>query len=252
MRKLIKFEFRKLLRSRYFYIILGVSLLLVILNGLITNLLASMAQELGQEVAMDAYSFAKSTLSSTFMLLVGIFVAIYACEDFSHGILKNVVGKGYAREKVLYSKYLVSLLGALFIALVSVLFGFLFGNILWGNKATSDNVAVIIIGQFVGLITYHALFFAIAYTIRKPGFAIAINVVAPTVLSLVFTLVDTGLQNAKIDFNITQFWVERLHTEFISVSGDSSIYGRNIAILLVYFAAAILIGFFANRKREIK
>ena len=253
MGKLIRFEFRKLLRSRYVYIILAISLFLVIINGLTTNLAAELAPAYGQEIEVSSYAFVRGTLSSTFMLLLGIFIAIYVCEDFSHGVLKNIVGKGYAREKVLYSKYIVSLIATFVIAGLTIVLALVYGYIAWpGTANTNDNMAVIIIGQIIGLITYHALFFALAYTIRKPGFAIAVNVVSPIMVSLVLTLVDTGLKNAKIDFNISQFWLDSTFNVFINAGSDSNLFGRNIVILIVYFAAAFVAGLLINRKREIK
>ncbi len=253
MGKLIRFEFRKLLRSRYAYIILAISLFLVIINGLTSNFVAEMAQAYGEEIQVSSYAFVRGTLSSTFMLLLGIFIAIYVCEDFSHGVLKNIVGKGYAREKVLYSKYIVSLIATFVIAGLTFVLALAYGNIAWpGTANTTDNIAVIIIGQIIGLITYHALFFALAYTIRKPGFAIAVNVVSPILVSLVLTLVDTGLKNAKMDFNISQFWLDSTFNVFTTAGSDSNLFGRNIVILIVYFAAAFVAGLLINRKREIK
>ena len=258
MGKLIKFEFRKLLRSRYLYIILAVSLLFVIINGLIANLAAEMANKLaesngGEKVVVSAYGFIRGALSNSFALFLGILIAIYVCEDFSHGVLKNIVGKGYAREKVLYSKYIVSLVATLALAGLMVLMAVIYGNLAWpGTANTSDNLALIILGQLVGVITYHALFFALAYTIRKPGFAIAINVVTPLAISLVLTLVDTGLKNAKMDFNISQFWLDNVFAAFTNSGNDASLFGKNIAILIVYFAAAFVAGLLINRKREIK
>ncbi len=254
MGKLIRFEFRKLLKSKYVYIILGISLIFVIINGLTQNLAADIAKAYtGEGIQVSSYTFVRSTLSSIFSLLAGILIAIYVCEDFSQGVLKNIVGKGYAREKVLYSKYIVSLVATLVLALLTVLMAIIYGNIAWpGTANTSDNLGLIILGQLVGVITYHALFFALAYTIRKSGFAIAINVVTPLVMTLLLTLIDTGLQNAKLEIRIAPYWLDNLFSVFTGTGNNTDIFGRNIAILVIYFIAAFVAGLLINRKREIK
>ena len=253
MGKLIKFELRKLIKSKAFYIICAISIIFVFITGLTLNLVNDIAK--AQNLPVDdvnAYTFAKGALGGTFTILIGIFIALFVCEDFSHGISKNVIAKGYSREKVLYSKYIVSLCATLVITILTVLVGFLYGGLAFKNFSTTDNIFVIYLGQFIGVIAYHALFFTLAYTIRRPGFAIAINVVAPVFFTLILTFVDTGLKNAKMNFTVSKYWLDNVFSVFTSANTNPDIIGQNIAFLVVYFAIGFVAGILINRKREVK
>ncbi|MBO4219856.1 MAG: ABC transporter permease [Clostridia bacterium] len=251
MKKLICFEFRKLFRSKYFYIITAVSVLFVLLSGLTSKAISDAIIENGETVQpYSAYLFTKSALGGTYTLFVAIFVALFATEDSTSGTLKNIYAKGYTRNQVYFSKYLVSLISVLVISAVTVLFAYSYSYSIWGNDLKpTDHVFLIFVGQFLGIAAYHAIFFAISTTFGKVGSAIALNIIGPMAVALVLGLGDAFIKSENT--KLTSFWVDSLFSNFTTSDSNQKMLGIGIVFFTVYIAAAILIGSLVNRKKEI-
>ena len=259
MGKLLKFEFRKVFRLRYFYIIAAVVLAFTILTGLINYLVWFFAQKLDPETqaaiaaaipSNTSYNFVKSTLANNFFTFAGIFLAIFACEDNSHGTSKNVIAKGYNRVQVFYSKYIASLLLVILMALLGYLTATLFGLIAYGpgTFANDDNLLVIILGQLLVLIAYHALLFVISYSIGKPGGAIAVCVILPLAMPLIFMAIDT-LAKTEDPYKFGNFWIDGIVSNFTG-NTNNDLIGWDFPLLFVYLALANVVGLvFARRKQ---
>ena len=102
MNNLIKFEFRKLFKSKSFYICLLICIGLVLLSGLTTKIMVESREviDLPSKYSMlqGAVSFGNITLISA------IYTALFVCEDESSNTLKNIYAKGYTRGNVFISK----------------------------------------------------------------------------------------------------------------------------------------------------
>ena len=251
MKKLIRFEFRKLFRSKYFYVLAGISVLFVLISGLTTKAINDMITASGESgSAYSAYLFTKGALSGTYTILIGIFVALFATEDNSNGTIKNIYAKGYSRNQVYFSKYIVSLFAVVMISLATVVIAYLYSNSTWGNTlAITDNVALIVFGQLFGICAYHAIFFAISSIFGKIGSAIALNIVAPMGVSLVLGMGDAFIKSENI--KLTSYWLDSLFANFTSTVSDTKILPAGIALFIIYTAAAIALGLFINQKKEI-
>ena len=259
MANLLKFEFRKVFRSKYFYILLGVAFLYTLLNGLtlyfVNWILENLAEEAGEAIDpgmfdYNSYTFTKAALSTNLFMIVGIFVAIFTCEDNGHGTSKNIVAKGYNRLEVYFSKYIVSLILVFAFAIVALLASALFGLIAWGADSftkTDNNMAPIIIGQILCVIVYHALFFAVAFSVGKSGGAIVINLLVPMGITLLLTI-GTVLIN-KDDFSFSNYWIDGILVNF---TGDTNedLFLSNFILLFVYLAAAELVGPLIARRKQ--
>lgn len=259
MANLLRFEFRKVFRSKYFYILLGAAFLYTLLNGLtlyfVNWILENLAEEAGEAIDSgmfdyNSYTFTKAALSSNLFMIVGIFIAIFACEDNGHGTSKNIIAKGYSRLEVYFSKYIVSLLLTFVFALVAIIAAALFGLIAWGADSftkTDPNMLPIILGQLLCVIVYHALFFAVAFSVGRSGPAIVINILVPMGLSLLLAL-GTVLVN-RDDFSFANYWIDGILTNF---TGDTNIdlYLSNFILLFVYLILAELVGILIARKKQ--
>ena len=251
MKKLLRFEFRRLRKAKYFYILTIVSLLFVVISGLTSKALNDALQQKGEAVApYSAYLFAKGALGGTYTLLLGIFVALFATEDQSGGTMKNILAKGCGRRQIFLSKYLISLAAVLVMSLVTVVVAYGYGRSVWGSELpVTDSVPLIVLGQTLGIAAYHALFFAISYTVGKSGSAIAMNIVVPLVVSLVLGMGDAFIRSER--FRLSEYWLDPLHKNFTAAATDSAKIGIGIVLFLVYLAAAVLIGITVNRKKEL-
>ena len=260
MKGLFKFEFRKVFHSKYLYILAGAAILYVLLNGLtiyfVNWIVQNLAEEAGEVLPPDmfantSYAYTKSALNGNFMMILGLFIAIFACEDNSHATSKNIVGKGFNRTEIFFSKYLVSLLITIVISIVAVVVAALFGLVAWGPDSfqkLDDNVGIIILGELLCVIVYHALFFMIAYSVGKIGAAIVINLLAPLGLGLVLNIVDIVINNE--DVVISSYWISGILTNFGSTQTNEKLFALSFVLLFVYLGASVLLGVFFARKKQ--
>lgn len=251
MKKLISFEFRKLFKSKYFYIITVISVIFILLSGLTNKAISDALIANGETVQpYSSYLFTKGALGGTYTMFIAIFVALFATEDSASGTLKNIYSKGYTRNQVYFSKYIVSLIAVLIISAVTVAFAYGYSNSIWGNNLEiADNLLVIIVGQLLGIAAYHAIFFAISTIFGKVGSAIALNIIGPIAVSLVLGLGDAFIKSENT--KLTSYWVDSLFSNFTSSISNQKMLETGIVFFVIYTVCAILIGQFLNRKKEI-
>ena len=251
MKKLLTFELKKLIKSKYFYVIAIISFAFVMISGRTTKAISDALVANGEPVqSYSAYLFTKGALSGTYTLLVGIFVALFATEDNSNGTIKNIYAKGYSRNLVFFAKYIVSLLAVIVISFLTVLIAFGYSNSVWGNSfAIKDNVATIFLGQLLGICAYHAIFFAISSIFGKVGSAIALNIIAPMAVTLVLGMGDAFIKSESV--KLTSYWLDSLFSNFTQAASDTKLLPIGIVLFIVYTAAATAVGLLINRKKEL-
>lgn len=252
MGKLLKFEFRKLQKSKGFYICLFLSLGMLLLSAFSTKALMGNPEMSG--LAYPLADFVRETLSNgNVVLLTGIFVAIFACEDDSCGTIKNIYAKGYSRENVFFAKYIVSLAGVMIIVLLDFLISYLYSLAYFDTTAEKGNLVVDIIGQIVVMIAYHAIFVAISAWMKKTGGAVAFNIVGPSLVSLVLTMIDIVLKlKDKLDgFLFSNYWIQAFMYDFTLASPSTSAIVTGLVGSAIYIALAIVLGLLASKKKEL-
>ena len=201
MGKLIRFEFRKVFRSKYMYIIFGIGLLFAFISPITILASNALMEEMGQmTVPYSGYLCAKSALASSFSTFIGIFIGIFATEDFTQHTNKNIVGRGYSRLHLYFSKYIVSLVLTVGFAVLQILLSLILGFALFGDGGLSidDNVFLIFLGQLLCVIAYHSFFFGISYAISKVGFAIVVNIIATSGIATILALIDLFVNEEKM------------------------------------------------------
>lgn len=98
MSKLISFEFRKIFRQKSLYVCLAIMLALICLSAAVN---AGLEQNPEFDLIFTVESFTKSALSaSSFFMILGIFVALYCCDDVANNTLKNLYSRGFTRGQV--------------------------------------------------------------------------------------------------------------------------------------------------------
>lgn len=251
MVKLIKFELRKVFTSKYMYIIFGIGLFLTLLSVLMTKALNSILESVGEPtIPYSGYLSAKSALSSAFALTSGIFIAIFACEDFALQTNKNILGRGYNRLSLFYSKYLVSLVLSITYALLLVLISLGIGYALYGDGGLSidDNVAVIFLMQLLVVIAYHAFFFFISYSIARTGVALAINIIVPILLEAIVSIVDVIINNPN--FKIGDYVIDGVLMNLSAAYTNTDLLLVSMLLLIVYILLSNILGVLIARKKQ--
>ena len=251
MLELIRFEFRKVLRSKYMYIIFGIGLIFALLTPVTIWGVNLFAEELGQPVTpFSAYLSAKAAIGSSFSLFAGIFIGIFATEDFAQHTNKNIIARGYTRLQLYFSKYIVSLVLCVGFALLQVLFSFALGAAMFGDGGLTidDNLAVIIFGQLLCILAYHSLFFGVSYAISKTAGAIIINVLVINVVSTILALIDVFVNNEEI--TLSYYWIDGVLSNLSQPYTDTSVILPGVFILLGVIALSQTLGILVSRKKQ--
>lgn len=246
MGQLFRFETRKIIRQKSFYICFGISFLILVLNAIIMKISANDA---GNDIVFSPVKFSMSAIvGSSFIMLLGIFTALYCCDDVSNNTMKNIYSKGYSRAKVFFAKYIVSLSASLIVAIAFFLISFMLGKVL-GNadEAITKTFAGSIILQLLVVVGYHAVYFSLAMIIGKVGGSVALNIVGPM---LVFTVLSLLASLLKIDFNFSEFWLDSLINPLSNGNIDGNIIIKAVLMPLLYSSVFVTAGYFMNRKKE--
>lgn len=197
MKALLKFDFRKLLRSKSFYVCIGISLVMLIINLVTAKLMEKILIESAKEVGIPytspygALTALKASFSQNTAIIQCVIVTIIVCEDFVGDTIKNIYSKGYTRTQVYFSKLITSLTAFLIIYLAGMIIGFVFGLALYGKVGEAGNLFFpSMLGIFFIALAYFVMYFSLAISFKKIAPPLIISIIGPTALVLVFALFD--------------------------------------------------------------
>ncbi len=218
MLNLLRSDFYRLFKSKSYYICTLILAALIAGSAFIMDWASKQVSAAGGSTVglslQDGFSYGISSMfsASNNPLFMGIIIAIFITADFSHGTMKNVVSKGFARTKIYLSK-LITMISAIYIMSVVVfIFGTVSAWIITGKfgSFTASYTGEILRMAGIELILYAALvaiFVMIGMTVRNTGGVIAVNIVGiisfgPMIYQLLDYLIkgkihisDYGLQN---------------------------------------------------------
>ena len=249
MGRLLHFELHKLVRRKSFYICTLIVISIVFATTYTTILIGKNAGAeepyvTGTEKMLSAVG---TGLLST---VIGVFIPLFVCEDFTGGTIRSVITRGYSRGGIYFSKLIAALLACVVMAAVCMAAGYGAGTLLGGDaggEITREHVNLLL-SQLAVVAAYCALFFAISYLIKKTGGAIAVCVLLPNILTILLALVDTKL--AEQDKSISGYWLDDLITQLSATGVAADDIRKALLIALAYFSASIIISCLATSKRE--
>lgn len=256
MARLLRFEFRKLFQNKAFYICTAISLVMIVIATLtfkaLQDLFAQAAEETGTIAPSTNYTsfgLLKSAFSNGSMSLVGgVMTVLLVSEDYTNDLTKNIYSKGYSREKLYLSKYIVCLIAFLLTMIIGMVASFFFGFALDGLGTTGSYYAISIIGLFIVGIAFYTIFFGVAILIKKTGGAIAIAIIGPTVISLLLTMADSfiNLENLKL----SEYWLDSRISLLAEFDIEPKVFWISLAVSLIFITAMAIPSFLVNRKRD--
>lgn len=248
MRKLLKFELRKLRKSKSFWVCNIVIAGMILLNIVSAK---SVMSDNGLVERYTTYEALKNFVSYGMLsMMMAIFTAIFVCEDFAGGTIKNIFSRGYKRTDVYISKYIVTTIASLNFCMVSIISILIFGNMLLeGNVQVDRKCIESILTQLVILISYNTLFFVISVLSGQVGMSVAFNIMGPSLIGLGLALVDSFLKLEK--FKLGDYWLEKLLVNMQSNTFDSKTVGMSLCISIVFALAVSFVGVKRCKKIEI-
>ena len=104
MRKLLRFEFRKLFRQKSFYSCNILLLIFIFLSAVISKVVVDNAEELTVPLPTTFEMVRSALQGGNVILILGVFTALFVCSDYTDGTMKNIYDKGYGRTNVYFSE----------------------------------------------------------------------------------------------------------------------------------------------------
>lgn len=247
MFNLIKFETRKIFHRKSLYICFGISAFVL---WLMATLLGRYENKLEME-ASSADNFIVNTMgNSSFLMLFGIMVALYACEDYVNNTLKNVYSKGFSRISVYFSKYIVSLIvviaEAMLLMFLSYILGFIYGTL---DTSITSGVIERVVLQLILIIGFHSLYFATSTALAKSGPAIVLIIMG---FDLLVVSLDIILALLKIEnFEVSKYWINNQFDIVSSGHISNTVCANSIIMTICYVIIPTIAGIFAVKRKEL-
>ena len=254
MGKLLKFELSKIKTRKSLYVCTVIMLALLLINILtlwgMEYLMSELAsdEELGIMDGLFQNDMISTTLSAagngSFTLLCGIVVALFVCSDYSQGTVKTVVAKGFSRTRIYFAKLAAVAVMSIFMYLVVILFGWLFGMMFFGFDAPQSLKWLGVLAvQFVSAIAFAAFAFFLSAVLRKTVLAIVVLIALPTFIELVLTMVDLFLET-----NVSAYWITTVFTMLSTTGMETEKIIIALFVSIAYVAAFVAGGWALSRK----
>lgn len=239
MLKLLKFEFHKLIRQKSTYICILIPFIFLFL-GILINKLIYMNDNAQIPTTINILKTSLATTNLT--LILAIFIAINVTEDYTEQTIKNIYGKGYSRESVYLTKYIIIILYTLINVIIIYLSSLLIGNIFF-ELGNIDNLIINLISQAIIILAYSSLSYLIAVSFKKTSPAIACSILIPLIISLLFNTIDSVLKPENI--KLANYWLD----SFLTNINNSNISIITMAIIytFIFFVSGLII----NKKQTI-
>lgn len=249
--RLLRYEARKLSRSKLLYLAFAAASLFPAFSMLMAESFYVSGNPNGAGYVTAHYalsSYGNLTLTPVLALLIGY----YFTEDYKNGAIKNVLGRGYGKGEFYWAK--VTALGA-----VSLLFLLLADFAIYGVGAfiggSGDLSAEQIhrhLWNFAGAIALISTFLGLASLFRRPaGSMLSSLLIPPAMVAFFFVAIDLAILSRISDIEaLSIFFLPYFfgYTELFLAPVD---YPRAIG-LAFFLVVPILVGYFLNRKRDVK
>lgn len=188
------------------------------------------------------------------IIFVTIFICIFVINDYSHGAIKNLVGKGYKREKVYLAKFLVTEFGAVMLYLLVAVFVLAIGVIYFGEEQLTGRFWSDF-GSYLGLhILYLSGYTAINVFVCAMARNMAVGVLVSVLGIMLFSSpilngVDYFLHFLGMNFEISQYWIMTIISNCPMADIPSQFAIQSVIAAGAWLAAAVAGGMvcFANR-----
>lgn len=250
MKKLLKLEFRKLRKQKSFYICTIVMIILLFLSTMTSKALCNASAEFAAQYNGSGITAVIGAISNcSFLLIAGIFVALFVCDDYEQQTIKNIYSKGYLRCQVYGSTFISSMIAVTIMFIVVVCSAFLFGTIYFGlGESKEMNIFGILAVQYVNCMANISLYFAISCVLRKTGLSVAGVFVAPLLVNMVLGLADSFLNLEKV--TLASLWVSSFINELSVLTIEHNRFMTALFMSFIYIPVFVIAGLHFHKKME--
>ena len=250
MKKLLNFEFRKLFRQKSFYVCGILLLAFVFLSAAISRLAVDNAEKITAPLPTAIGMLRTALQGANATLIIGIFVALFVCADYSDGTLKNIYAKGYTRTSVYFSKMIAVFSAAVIFCIITWCGAFISGRFFFETGTGFElNIIGTLAAQLLSVFGYTALFFALATIIKRTGGSIAACIVGPMLFSILFAVADSVINSET--FALSDYWLDGLFSGLTQTVVTRQFMMLAVIFSLVYTAVFTAVGCVFNRKSQL-
>ncbi len=257
MNSLIKAEKKKLYYSKIFWTIAIVIGILSILNtsfyifnnlleGLLRSNLIQTTDSIDSSVSISIFQAVLGSIDDGVTTLVIIFVSIFIGMDFSSGILKNSVSRGFSKKDIYISKLISSIYATIVFLLIAMICSAVVGIIFF--EKTPVNVDIILnfaetmATKILLVFAYTSISVLITTIVGDVGFAIAANLlvirIIPSTIIMIFP-------------SFSKFQISNQLYKLVDASTSSNILMSGLIIALGYIVVSNVIGTFIFTQKDI-
>ncbi len=250
MGRLLRFELHKLMRQKSFYICLAVAVAMLFVSTYTTYLISKDVVDAGQMGICGMEVMLGAASGGTLVMVMGVFIPLFTCEDYASGTIRNIVTRGYTRLGIFCAKLITVLLAATLMTVVCMASGYLIGTAFAGSGAQSfdaDTVKLLLC-QLAVILAEAALFYAVSSVLQKTGGAVAICLVLPMVVTILLTLADTALAEKEIE--LSGYWIDRINASLGSFDVTDKDMKKALLAAPVYFLVTSVGSFLAISRKE--
>ena len=219
-----------------------------ILGIMISKSIADANPELITENLSGLSALLSAVTSANFVMISGIFIAIFVCTDYDNQTIKNIYSRGFSKTKVYISKLIVCLCSVIIMFAITLGVSYISGNSAFGNNAASGNYVGLLLGQIVLVLAYSTFVFAISSIFRKVGTSIALAILGPSLINTVLNLLDSIL---KIDkFKLSSYWLDSFTSDLTVLATPTTRLTVCVVFSIIYMVAFIYFGLYLSKKQE--
>lgn len=247
MHKLLKMQLRNIFHSKLFYVCLGITLLLSPVLSFVADV-ALKGVKIADEVLISdpikAFPEMASFMRGEVSLVTTVFVVLFCCLDFNEGTAKNIIARGYSKVQYLFSKYISTIIGVCVMYLVTLVLTFVlfFRN----GIGFESSLLFEILNNFIASLAVIIMYSTISLILEKNGTAIIACLFAPSIISLILSLLDNYLH-----LNVAKYWIENISKIYLNnpTTGNFLLTTLYYGIYIVFF---VLLGNYLFKSKEIK
>lgn len=281
MLHLIRSDFYKLKKSRYFWVCLIITAVLAVGSVFLMDFTyklmgdqmeAQMEQqqeildENGANISVEGVPASRDDLSGssqlvTFfagntLIVMAVLLSLFIGSEFNHGTIKNIVSRQYSRRAIYLSKLVTGILTGVSFTLIyafcselTAIFLWGFGDVpagFWPETLGSVGLELLLLCAFLSVFTMFGIL------IRQNGGALAANICFLEFLYLIVMLGEMLLKKVTGRTIALSDYLIDANMNAITAGLDHDLIVRSLCVAAGFFLVSLLIGMISFQKRDIK
>lgn len=235
LKNLLKYELKKMYSTKAIYVCLIITIFLSAFGAYIYI-------QGGTDTTFEGL-LVSAIPSSGFDLVLTALIPLMVCEEFSSGMMKMIVGKGYPREGIFVTKLIMAFLYTILLSLGCLITGFVAGLIAGYQLFFTGRAAVVILLQILTMLVIGVMSLTISILFRKKSLSLVVSMLSPSLIQLLLVPIDKLI--GKI--SISSYWVADFMMSLSDIAAGKEKLVCVLFFTILYIVIFWLIGFFVNR-----